>query len=112
MSEGIFLCSTATYNSFQRQHGPSGCRTHRRHRPPGRTREGQESRGTLTGMDLQGAYTADRAAALSGVPKSTIHWWARNDILIPKVSSTKVKLWSYGDLMSLRVIYWLRRKKT
>jgi uncharacterized protein (DUF433 family) len=63
-------------------------------------------------MELQGAYMADRAAALSGVPKSTIHWWARNDILVPKVSSTKVKLWSYGDLMSLRVIYWLRRKKT
>src|SRR3569832_708378 len=63
-------------------------------------------------MDLSGAYTADRAAALSGVPKSTIHWWARNDILVPQVSSTKVKLWSYADLMSLRVIYWLRRKKT
>jgi uncharacterized protein (DUF433 family) len=63
-------------------------------------------------MDLLGAYTAERAAALSGVPKSTIHWWARNDILVPKVSSTKVKLWSYADLMSLRVIYWLRRKKT
>lgn len=63
-------------------------------------------------MDLPGAYTAERAAALSGVPKSTIHWWARNDILVPKVSSTKVKLWSYADLMSLRVIYWLRRKKT
>jgi len=63
-------------------------------------------------MDLSGAYTADRAAALSGVPKSTIHWWTRNDILIPKISSTRVKLWSYADLMSLRVIYWLRRKKT
>jgi uncharacterized protein (DUF433 family) len=63
-------------------------------------------------MDLTGAYTAERAAALSGVPKSTIHWWARNEILVPNVSSTKVKLWSYADLMSLRVIYWLRRKKT
>jgi uncharacterized protein (DUF433 family) len=62
-------------------------------------------------MDLPGAYTAERAAALSGVPKSTIHWWARHDILVPQVSSTKVKLWSYADLMSLRVIYWLRRKK-
>jgi uncharacterized protein (DUF433 family) len=59
-----------------------------------------------------GAYTADRAAALSGVPKSTIHWWARNEILVPNVSATKVKLWSYADLMSLRVIYWLRQRKT
>jgi uncharacterized protein (DUF433 family) len=63
-------------------------------------------------MDAVGAYTADRAAALSGVPKSTIHWWARNEILVPNVSATKVKLWSYADLMSLRVIYWLRQRKT
>ena len=69
-------------------------------------------RDTLTGMDALGAYTADRAAALSGVPRSTIHWWARNEILVPDVSSTKVKLWSYADLMSLRVIYWLRQRKT
>jgi uncharacterized protein (DUF433 family) len=59
-----------------------------------------------------GAYTADRAAALSGVPKSTIHWWARHDVLVPAVSATKVMLWSYADLMGLRVIYWLRQRKT
>ena len=63
-------------------------------------------------MDLTGAYTADRATALSGVPKSTIHWWARNEILIPSVSAERVKLWSYADLMGLRVIYWLRQHKT
>ena len=63
-------------------------------------------------MDALGAYTADRAAALSGVPKSTIHWWARNDVLLPSVSATKVMLWSYSDLMGLRVIYWLRQRKT
>jgi uncharacterized protein (DUF433 family) len=63
-------------------------------------------------VDTVGAYAADRAAALSGVPKTTIHWWARNGILVPKVSATKVKLWSYADLMSLRVIYWLRQRKT
>jgi uncharacterized protein (DUF433 family) len=63
-------------------------------------------------MDATGAYTADRAAALSGVPKSTIHWWARNDVLVPSVSATRVMLWSYADLMGLRVIYWLRQRKT
>lgn len=63
-------------------------------------------------MDPVGAYTADRAAALSGVPKSTIHWWARNDVLVPSVSATRVMLWSYADLMGLRVIYWLRQRKT
>lgn len=41
----------------------------------------------LTKMDAVGAYTADRAAALSGVPKSTIHWWARHDVLVPSVSA-------------------------
>lgn len=63
-------------------------------------------------MDSLGAYTADRAAALSGVPRSTIHWWARAGILVPSVSATKVKLWSFADLMGLRTIYWLRQRKT
>src|SRR5579859_911821 len=63
-------------------------------------------------MDPRGAYTADRAAALSGVPKTTIHWWAREEILIPSVSPVRVKLWSYGDLLGLRTIAWLRATKT
>lgn len=62
-------------------------------------------------MDAVGAYAAERAAALSGVPKSTIHWWARHDVLVPSVSAKKVMLWSYADLMGLRVIYWLRQRK-
>jgi len=69
-------------------------------------------RGILTRMDLTGAYIAERAAALSGVPKSTLHWWARHEILVPSVSAERVKLWSYPDLMGLRVIYWLRQRKT
>jgi uncharacterized protein (DUF433 family) len=60
---------------------------------------------------LRGAYTADRAAALSGVPKSTIHYWARREILVPSVSSLRIKLWSYADLMGLRTIQWLRHEK-
>ncbi len=63
-------------------------------------------------MDPRGAYTADRAAALSGVPKSTIHWWAREEILVPSVSPKRVKLWSYSDLLGLRTIAWLRATKT
>jgi hypothetical protein len=58
-----------------------------------------------------GAYTADRAAALSGVPRSTVHDWSRKGVLVPTVSPTKVKLWSYPDLMGLRTIYWLRKRK-
>jgi uncharacterized protein (DUF433 family) len=60
---------------------------------------------------LRGAYTAERASALSGVPKSTVHYWARERILVPSVSLTKVKLWSYTDLLGLRTIYWLRQRK-
>jgi uncharacterized protein (DUF433 family) len=60
----------------------------------------------------RGAYTAERTAALSGVPLSTLHYWSRNEILIPSISATKVKLWSYTDLMGLRTIYWLRQRKT
>jgi uncharacterized protein (DUF433 family) len=59
-----------------------------------------------------GAYAADRAAALSAVPKSTVYAWARSGVLVPSVSSSKVRLWSYADLMGLRVIYWLRQPKT
>ena len=55
---------------------------------------------------------ADRAAALSGVPISTVHYWARKNILIPSVSPERRKLWSYPDLMGLRIIYWLRHAKT
>jgi uncharacterized protein (DUF433 family) len=60
---------------------------------------------------IRGAYTADRAAALSGVPRSTIHYWARKDILVPSISASKVKLWSYTDLLGLRAISWLRHGK-
>jgi len=61
--------------------------------------------------DRRGTYTAERAAALSGVPKSTVHYWARKEWLVPSVSPTRVKLWSYTDLMGLRTIYWLRHPK-
>ena len=60
----------------------------------------------------RGAYPADRAAALSGVPQSTVHYWAREGILSPSISASRVKLWSYPDLMGLRIIYWLRQTKS
>jgi uncharacterized protein (DUF433 family) len=59
----------------------------------------------------RGAYPADRAAALSGVPLSTVHEWSRKGVLVPSVSAERVKLWSFGDLMALRIIYWLRHPK-
>ena len=59
----------------------------------------------------RGAYVAERASGLSGVPKSTVHYWARKEILVPSISAERVKLWSYPDLMGLRTIYWLRQTK-
>ena len=60
---------------------------------------------------LRGVYDADRAAALSGVPISTVYYWARNDIWEPALSEAKPKLWTYSDLLALRLIYWLRKDK-
>lgn len=59
----------------------------------------------------EGAYKAGRAAALAGVPKSTLHYWSKHDILVPSVSPVRIKLWSFSDLMAARMIEWLRRNK-
>lgn len=61
---------------------------------------------------LTGCYAAPRAAALSGVPVSTVYNWARLGIVTPNVSPARQKLWSYADLMALRIVYWLRRPKS
>ena len=60
---------------------------------------------------FEGCYEGSRAAALSGVPVSTVYLWARTGLVEPSVSPTKVKLWSYADLMALRIVYWLRHPK-
>ena len=59
----------------------------------------------------EGCYEGSRAAALSGVPVSTVYLWARTGVVKPSVSPTKIKLWSYADLMALRIVYWLRHPK-
>lgn len=58
-----------------------------------------------------GCYPAHRAAALSGVPASTVYDWARKGIVVPSVSVEREKLWSYADLMTLRIVAWLRSPK-
>lgn len=60
---------------------------------------------------LAAAYTADRAAGLAGIPPSTLHYWSRAGIWTPSVSAARVKLWSYADLLGLRLIDWLRKDK-
>jgi uncharacterized protein (DUF433 family) len=59
----------------------------------------------------RGAYAAPRAAALSGVPKSTVYDWARKGLIVPSVSQSTEKLWSYQDLLALRAMHWLRVRK-
>lgn len=60
---------------------------------------------------IRAAYTADRASALAGVPRSTVHYLARTELLVPGVSSERVKLWSYSDVVALRIIGGLRQPK-
>ena len=61
---------------------------------------------------LEGCYEAPRAAALSGVPLSTVYGCARSGIVEPSVSPTRIMLWSYADLMALRIVYCLRHSET
>src|SRR5579883_3502248 len=55
----------------------------------------------LAGELGRGAYDARRAAALAGVPRSTLHYWARKDFYRPSVSpEPHVRLWSWLDLLA------------
>ena len=56
----------------------------------------------------RGKYTAERAAQLSGLPKSTVYDWARAEILVPDFPEPRSKFWSYRDLVFLRMLAWLR----
>jgi uncharacterized protein (DUF433 family) len=58
-----------------------------------------------------GCYSAARAAALAGVPKSTVYDWARKGVVVPSVSPVHEKLWSFQDLLVLRAVQWLRKRK-
>lgn len=65
---------------------------------------------TITHLD-RGCYEAARAAALSGVPERTVYSWAQRELVVPSISAEREKLWSYGDLLTLRLVDWLRRPK-
>jgi hypothetical protein len=57
----------------------------------------------------RGRYAADRAAQLSGIPKSTIYDWRRFGVLPTDYPGADPATWSYGDLLLLRVLAWLRQ---
>jgi len=52
----------------------------------------------------RGRYAVERTAQLSGVPKSTCYDWRREGILVPDYSSASPVMWSYRDLVLLRLL--------
>jgi uncharacterized protein (DUF433 family)/DNA-binding transcriptional MerR regulator len=70
---------------------------------------------TFLGVTVEsdrGAYDTRRAAALSGVPASTLNYWARTRFYEPSVApGPRDRLWSWNDLVALRLFDWLRRPK-
>jgi uncharacterized protein (DUF433 family)/DNA-binding transcriptional MerR regulator len=59
-----------------------------------------------------GAYTAAEAAALSGVPVTTLRYWVKTGLIEPSVSMARPVLFDFLDLRDLRVIDRLRRQET
>ena len=58
----------------------------------------------------RGVYDTQRAAALSGVPASTLHYWARTGLYTPSISPRpRTRLWSWSDLLALRALDWFRK---
>src|SRR5829696_8281996 len=56
----------------------------------------------------RGRYAADRAAQLSGIPRSTLYDWQRADVYVPDFAGGSPMAWSYRDLVFVRVLAWLR----
>lgn len=58
----------------------------------------------------RGVYDTRRASALSGVPYRTLHYWASERIYLPSINpEPRTRLWSWGDLLAVRAIYWFRQ---
>ena len=57
----------------------------------------------------RGRYSAERASQLSGIPKSTVYNWRRERILEPDFTVATPVMWSYRDLVLLRLLAWLRQ---
>ena len=60
---------------------------------------------------FRGVYDGHRTAALAGVPYSTLHYWAREGIVVPSISPDRIRLWSWTDLLKLRAVTWLRKQR-
>ncbi len=56
----------------------------------------------------RGRYSADRTSQLSGIPRSTVYDWQRAGIYRPDFLYASPMMWSYRDLVYLRLLAWLR----
>lgn len=61
----------------------------------------------LTG---KGFYTATEAARLSKVPRSTVDYWARTELIVPSQRRSRPRLYSFEDLRDLVVAHKLREQ--
>lgn len=74
-----------------------------------------EDRDALTRQCLRalkyprGRYATSRAAQLSGVPSGTIQTWRRDKVYGPDFDSAR-PMWSYRDLILIRMVAWLRQR--
>lgn len=58
----------------------------------------------------RGRYGVMRASQLSGVPRRTLHDWAKARVYVPDFAPPRTMMWSYRDLVFLRLFAWLRSK--
>lgn len=56
----------------------------------------------------RGRYPVERAAQLSGIPRSTLYDWNRHGVYVPDFAAGSPMAWSYRDLVFVRVLAWLR----
>jgi uncharacterized protein (DUF433 family)/DNA-binding transcriptional MerR regulator len=59
----------------------------------------------------RGRYTNERASQIAGVPSRTIYHWAHEDLLVPDFAHETPRMWSYRDLVMLRLFAWFRARK-
>lgn len=57
----------------------------------------------------RGRYATNRAAQLSGVPSRTIRIWRSDGVYVPDLNSAR-PMWSYRDLILVRMVAWLRQR--
>lgn len=57
----------------------------------------------------RGQYSAQRASQLAGVPLSTLYHWTRESLLVPDYTGRPM-LWSYRDLVFVRLFTFLRSR--